>query len=497
MIKRNLNRIALILVFIRIFDAKSQSNSHWHFSIEEQTTFAAAGRLPFWFRANQYGSIPPAGVSAGTIGSIYRDYDTTKSHSWNWSVGMQARVNVGIKSNITLIEAFIKAKKGIFEFSGGRTRDVSGIADTALSSGSFAISGNALGIPKLTIAIPDYYSLPIFNKLIAIKGNYSLGYLGSVDVASTTSVNRFTQYYQQNSFYGRIGREDWKLKLFGGINHQVMYGNERAIFGPQYMLNNLQATIYAAIGKTYHPPNIQYDYHLGGKVGNHVGSIDIGGQYDFTNINVMFYHQFIYDVGAIGHFANLNDGVSGISIKNKLKNRNKIKWSKLLVEFVATKDQAGGPNSRSLSGDEDYYNDFEFTNGWSYYGVNLGNPLLASRMYTRNNLLNYAADYVIDNRILALNTGFKGAVNNIAITMKLTFSKNYGTYATSMYGHTTGVRHYASVGVFGDVNQFSGYVEGSKKFSDEFCVGVAVAYDNDGLYYNSPGLQLKLKKSFN
>jgi hypothetical protein len=493
--------ILIAVILLLQLMAKAQISSDWNYSVETQATIAASGKLPFWFRANQFGSIPVAGISAALIGNIYKNYSVATSPSrFNWSAGLQVRGNAGAQADLKFIEAYIKVKKGIFEASVGRTKNITGITDSSLSSGSFSFSGNALGVPQINIAIPDYQNLPIFNKLFSLKGSYAVGYFGKVDIAPVYAFTKLaTQYFQQQQLYVMFGKPTWKLKLIGGINHNVMFGSEKQIFGPQYDMSELKAGIYAAIGKTYIPTDADAAKKFGGKVGNQIGSVDLAVQYDFNNIKLNMYHQVIYDVGAIGHLANLNDGITGISFINKLKNdTRKINWRKVLFEFVSTKDQAGQFNSRSLSGDEDYYNDFEFSDGWSYQGLNIGNPLLTSRKYTRDNLVTDPGDYIINNRVMAINIGIIGYVKKVNITAKITYSKNYGTYGTAIEGHSTGPEHYPPVhGIFYTVSQFSGYAAADKNINKGYNIGVGIAADNGKLYYNSIGLQLTLKKTFN
>jgi len=50
---------------------------------------------------------------------------------------------VGNKSNFTLIEGYGKLRISVFEIRAGRTKEIIGLCDTSLSSGSFSISGNA------------------------------------------------------------------------------------------------------------------------------------------------------------------------------------------------------------------------------------------------------------------------------------------------------------------------------------------------------------------
>ena len=44
-------------------------------------------------------------------------------------------------------------------------------------------------------------------------------------------------YLHQKSLYGRFGKPGWKLKLYGGFNHQVLWGNEKVSYGDRYTLS--------------------------------------------------------------------------------------------------------------------------------------------------------------------------------------------------------------------------------------------------------------------
>ncbi len=101
-----------------------------------------------------------------------------KQRIFDWGVSIEGRGNIGDRSNFTIIEGYAKVRISIFEIRAGRSKEIMGLCDTSLSSGALAVSGNALGIPKVQISIPEFYSLPIFGKLFAFKGNYAHGWIG-------------------------------------------------------------------------------------------------------------------------------------------------------------------------------------------------------------------------------------------------------------------------------------------------------------------------------
>src|SRR5690606_37658068 len=141
--------------------------------------------VPFWMRSNQFGSIPLDGASGGLLVRAAKNYAihgewterTDKSaSSWDWGYGIEARANIGHKAQVQVIDAHAKVRYKMFEAKLGRTKDVMGLnGDTLLSSGNFAVSGNALGVPMLDIRMPEYYRLPWFEGLLSFKGNFANG----------------------------------------------------------------------------------------------------------------------------------------------------------------------------------------------------------------------------------------------------------------------------------------------------------------------------------
>lgn len=139
---------------------------------------------------------------------------------------------IGDKSNFTIIEGYAKLRIGVFEIRAGRSKEIMGLCDTSLTSGAFAVSGNALGIPKVQISIPEFYSLPIFGKLFAFKGNFAHGWIGETSQYPylRSGIIQLGTYFHQKSLYGRFGKPGWKWKLYGGFNHQAFWGKEKEYY---------------------------------------------------------------------------------------------------------------------------------------------------------------------------------------------------------------------------------------------------------------------------
>lgn len=490
--------IAVHAQLITEMDDDRETGSY-HGILESQGIATNHNLVPFWLRTNQFGSVPLPGVSGSIIGSLRKKYDTLDNrptdavssdftHLVDWGGGLEVRgdLGYGLQSRATVIEAYVKVKVSIFELKGGRSKDIMGLMDTTLSSGSFAISGNALGIPKIQISFPDYWTLPFLGRIFAIKGNFAHGWIGQQEVVQDGKYIYRQTFFHQSSFYGRIGRPDWRLQLTGGFNHQVFWGYRRN--DPTYKISDFKTFEYVAIGKTYQ----------GSKIGNHIGSIDLRLDYDFDNFRLSLYRQNFYDEGALAKLANIKDGLNGIVLTNRRENMGGFYWNKFLFELFYSKDQAGYPDSkRTASGDENYYNNNEYVPGWSYKAMGLGNPFITPHYTTRTDLPNDLPDYFDNNRVIAFYAGLQASLDDYSFLTKLSYSLNYGTYGTSPWGHSRGITFYPPrYGIWKEVRQLSAYLEVNKQFPGGWQAGCAAALDAGGLFYNSGGIILKLRRSF-
>lgn len=471
--------------------------------------YTSDGVVPFWMRSNQYGSIPLDGASGGLLVRAAKNYaiqgewterGVKTSALWDWGYGLEARTNVGSTMQVQLIDAHVKARYAMFEAKIGRTKDVMGLnGDTLLSSGNFAVSGNALGVPLLDIRIPEYYRLPWFDGLFSFKGNFANGYMGKVLIDEGQFAiprdNDLPTFLHQKSLYGRLGRSHWPMNLFGGINHQVQFGSEKKIHGDIYTLNNLETLWHVFWGIPYGVPGIPKS-----KLGNHGGSVDLGFSYDWDDIQLMVYRQNFYDIGAISKLANIADGLNGVVLTNKTFGTQQKDWAwrKMLFEFFYSKNQAGYPwSTRTKSGDENYYNNYFYSEGWSYKSRGLGNPLIIPAHDAKEGHASHPKRYFISNRVVAGHLGMSGRIYDWTFSSKLTYALHFGTFATSEYGSSLGdVFTLPQYGIFSPVSQFSAFLQGERQLRNDFFLGVRVALDQGQLLDNSIGGQVSLRKLF-
>jgi hypothetical protein len=224
--------------------------------------------------------------------------------------------------------------------------------------------------------------------------------------------------------------------MYTGFNHNVQWGGESPFYSIDGKLpDGFKNYINAVTGKrgaiTNSPQTSDFDAN---RVGNHLGTIDIGMDIKFKNTDLFFYRQNIYEDGSLFYLNNITDGLNGISIK--IKNSQFIK--KIGFEYLNTTSQVGNvfaflngePNE--LRGADNYFNNGQFADGWTYKNNIIGTPFI------QNSYLNFKASdklknfFIENNRIKLFNISALGNFRKyLSFSFRSSFSTNYGTYNDS------------------------------------------------------------------
>ena len=487
-----LKYLFFVALILNLLGLKAQFKS-FNAEIELQGGYNGPNSVPFWIRSNQYGSIPPEGIFTSVLGTVKKSYSKTHAKNFDWGFSAESRLNVGSSTNISLIEGFGKIRLSVFELRIGRSKDIIGLCDTSLTSGSYAGSGNSLGIPKVEISIPEFYTIPFLGKLFAFKGNFVHGWMGNTYKNFDTLVVSPT-YLHQKSLYGRFGKPEWRLKLYGGFNHEVVWGDEGSFMGDDYTLSLFQSFLYVMSGKRFNNNSIEAT-----RIGNHLGTIDIGLTYDFKNSRLLLYRQSIYEGGALYYFANIVDGLNGLSITSTTKTDNKFQWHKFVLEFLYTKNQAGETWSRRTpSNIENYFNNGYYIEGWSYKEKSIGTPFISPKGTIKDELPVAPDEYFVNSRVIAFHLGVEASLFDVILKSKFSFSRNYGTYHTAAEGNNYDVAYSfpSPYGIFPITNQFSGLLEASKELKKGITLRLLTAGDIGELYDNTFALICSVSKRF-
>lgn len=399
---------------------------------------------PFWLRTNQYGIVPSqlpyASLRAG-VSQDYRYYpltDTTTSRRrdrFGLGYGFEIAVNLGAqaKNTVLLPEAYVKVRAGVFEIWAGRRREIVGLVDSTLSSGSYSWSGNALPLPKVQIELPDYTPIGFTRGLLAFRGGFAHGWFGNHNRKVTHS------YLHQKSLYARLGKPNWRLTFYAGFNHQAQWGGltdqlPESLAKNGQLPSRWQDYLFVltgnSLGKGIKLDTTRYSrFDRENRIGNHLGSIDVGVEYSTKTVSILLYHQSVYEDGSLYYLTNIEDGLTGLRFRNRNPASAGLRVTGAVVEFLYTKSQGGGVfnDHDKLRGRDNYFNHAQYRDGWSYFGRTIGTPFITPVTDTRPELSQYG--FFSNNRVRAYHTGIQGKfATDCGFQVKLSYSENYGTY---------------------------------------------------------------------
>jgi hypothetical protein len=400
---------------------------------------SSATQTPFWFRSRQYGIIPlssPAGILRAGLTKQFGDYQ--KPRKAHLKIGIEGVANVGSSSRLILPVAYASVLLGKFELYGGRRREIFGLVDTLLTSGSYAWSGNALPIYKIQLATRGYVPLGFTKGVIAINALYAHGWFSNTDSIQGS-------FLHQKAVFARINLFRNKVRLYGGVTHYAQWGGHSTAAGNGTTTVNgkipSSLQTYKDIILVRQPPNDSTAYSaidLANQAGNHLGSIDAALEIEGSNSNWFVYYQHPFEDKSGVAFQNMPDGLYGIRWKNRnKKSGTRFYVNQITVEFLTTLKQSGFDfyiGSRLYNGADDYFNNYQFVDGWTHQKRVIGTPFLTRWLDTRPELHNLKGGFegsgplmISNNRIQLGHLAVLGTwTNGAQLRALMSFSNNQG-----------------------------------------------------------------------
>ena len=427
--------ILLIVGFHRV--AVGQQRAALQGSIELGSVLSSSSTTPFWLRTNQYGIVPnqaPAGLLQASIGKAYRAPDSTRKRKFDWGFRFNPVLTYDKdnKTQVLLPEANLSIRFGALELYGGRRRDVTGLGDTTLSSGFYAVSGNSLPIPKVQLSTVGFAPLHFTRDFLAINAGFAHGWFNAPYIQGV----RLHQKY----LYLRFGKPASAVKVYAGVNHQVQWaGHSDALKQRPDIADNGYLPsdwyFYKYVVFSYTPKDWNtiagYTSFDSYRVGNSVGSFDFGLELNAKGKKLLAYYQHPYeDVSGI-LFLNMPDGLYGLSCALAPAPSSSFRLTRLTLEFLTTKDQSGPtfyiPGS-SYQGADNYYNHGQYWEGWSYFNRTIGTPFIAPRQDFDPSYNLHNGQFFSNNRVNMWYVGAQAMFRRATFTTRMSYSQNYGTY---------------------------------------------------------------------
>ncbi|WP_052308876.1 capsule assembly Wzi family protein [Runella slithyformis] len=437
-------------------------------------------------RVNQYATVPEAsGLSVRA--SRQSLIAVSKKRPWQIGYGIDLAANVSNKNQLILPELYAQVRYRQWDLYIGRKRETFGLSDTLLGTGSYIWSGNALPIPKIQVGIIDYIPLKFTKNIVSFKGTYAHGWFGSGDFA-------YGYLLHQKSFYLRIDVLKTRLKLYGGLNHQVQWGGKTyddiGTVKNKTLPGSFNDYLLAVTGSLFGKKGGTNAFDSTNRVGNHVGTLDIGAEFEFRRVSVLCYRQSLIEDGSLASVRNSNiaDGLQGVSFNVLYPDRVKgrISFKKILLEVLNTKSQGGSTFDfeGGIFGRDNYFNHQQYYDGWSYKRRIIGTPFITNYKDTNRPEPFNGNEIANNNRVLVYHLGVEGYYGEkLHFMSKLSYSLNYGTYG---FPYPTVPKQFS--GIF----QLDGPI--GKGGGLEW--NAAVALDRGQLYKNTFGGKIGIRKTW-
>lgn len=450
--------IALCLSHLAVAQAIPDTTSSGTRSfVELGGIVASANQTPFWLQSRQYGLVPlnnPAGILRA--GTTFFKGDPTNQRRLHLKVGLEgaliATASTTVEPNaarVLLPEAYASLRLGQFELYGGRRREVFGLVDTLLTSGSYAWSGNALPIPKIQIGTRGFIPLGFTKGIVAINAFYAHGWFGNADTVQGS-------YLHQKAVYGRISLFKKRLRLYGGVLHVAQWGGRSPYLDANAAPNgqipsSLQTYGYVVIAKQPDESitDIIGSHDAVNRFGNHLGSIDFAAEWVEGRQSWFAYYQHPFEDKSGVAFQNVPDGLYGLRWQSTQPNRAGFRISHVVAEVLSTMDQSGPTNEEKgqYAGADDYFNNFQYKDGYTYRYRVVGTPFITrwadSQPRWHNLRGGYGKMMINNNRVQALYGSIAGTFSeSIGFILRISHSNNYGLPmrkdAVARLGQTSG-----------------------------------------------------------
>lgn len=509
--------IYIILLLSGILDIKAQgrltNGLEYNLSAEMSSSFG--DHTPLWLNANKYGLSSLDKQNGHLRVGIERPIETDSLREWAIGYGIDIATAYNYTSNFIIQQAYgeVGWKKGLLTV--GSKQMPMELKNQELSSGSQTLGINARPIPQVRLSLPEYWTLPILNNWVSVKGHIAYGKMTDNNWQEDFAASSGNKYAKDILFHSKagfikIGNENkcqhFSLELglemacqFGGTSFNVT-GVEG---GAQSIIKNESGLGAFWNALTLSGSEITEDNYKNVN-GNHLGCwmvrlnldldkwyIGLYGEHFFEDHSSMLFLD--YDGYGKGNDWNnrkknkfllydFKDMMLGAEIK--LKNFNCL--NNIVAEYIYSKYQSGPIYhdhniniSDHIGGVDDYYNHSIYP-GWQHWGQVIGNPLYLSPIYNEDGKIE-----IKNNRFYAFHLGLSGVpLPNLHYRVLTTYQKGWGTYNQPYYNPRQNISILLeAIYMFQECSKLKGW-----------SVRGAFAMDKGKLLGNNEGFQITLSK---
>lgn len=448
--------LALCLALCQLTMAQSLADS-LHYAAELQTT-VSHGVTPLWLNANRYGLSSLDDANGYVRAQAWQPISKFGERKWGFGYGADIAVAKGFTSTLVVQQLYAEGRWLHGTLTVGSKQWPMEMKNERISSGSQTFGINARPVPQVRVALPDYWTLPIFRGWLQFKGHIAYGMFtdDSWQHDFTGRKSRYADHtlYHSKAGYLRICNEErfcpWSLEL--GLEMATQFGGD--IYRPKDSSGEMEHfkgnTTLRGFWNAFVPgggePN---ESTYMNEEGNHLGSWLMRLNYNGDRLGFHLYadhyfedhsQMFFLDYNGYGtgqewnqkkrskyFLYNLKDMMLGLELN--FKNEHYL-IQDICLEYLYTKYQSGPvyhdrtPSfSEHIGGRDKYYNHSLYP-GWQHWGQVMGNPLFRSPIYNNDGTIR-----TLDNRFWAFHLGLSAQPwERLGYRLLCTFQKGFGTY---------------------------------------------------------------------
>ena len=364
---------------------------------------------PFWLVSNTHGDISCNPYSGNLTAGIYKEaVHPERWWDYDFAVQLTGRVEYPAKGTGYFHQLYAHMRLYIFDVTAGIKPMIYETQDTALSMGSLIFSGNSQPLPHITIGIDRYISFPGCYGYFELKGGLTHAWMAdNVYMRGSYIHHKFVGL----RFGGRL-----PVNLSYEFHHAAQWGGISPVYGDI-------GSDWKAFGNVFlaRAGGTMYNDQANAQ-GNHVGSqqLMLTGKGQGWEISAYWQNFFEDNFAFIGLGQNLADGIWGISMKQT-------RWpfiQGVTYEFLNTTDQSGPWHDRDglcYAGNDSYYRNGVFVNGWNYFYRSMGTPFITSPIYNTDGTI-----YTLNSRVRVHHIGIRGDIYGFKYRIKASYARNYG-----------------------------------------------------------------------
>lgn len=441
--------------------------SPWQGEVSVDALASSGTALPFWLRANQYGTVDSTSANALLRLSLTRSFPL--SSSIDAEVGGELLGRASSHPTAHAHQLYGRLDYRAFWIQAGRWEELpTGLAHPTLSLGSMGRSRNAPPLPKVALGTSSYVPVPGTDEALALKAYMAHGWFPSDRYVSNA-------YLHEKYAYLRILPRRSPLQLHAGVSQHTIWGGTHPTRGT--MPQDIGTVLRVLGGQPGGEAAPERDQK--GTIGASEAGYDFAVSVQGAGLEVQISRYFHHTDRPSLFFRNLWDGLWEIRLERS--DPDHLVTTVLWEHLNATRHNAKYSEGQERGADS-YYNNGHYRGGWTHRGFTFGSPLL---------LENPNGPGVSNNIVLAHHLGLQGRLaSSLRYTMLFTYSRHYGGQSVCMD---------ASCSQDADrrtdrTDQYSTLLELTGHF-DSIIARAAVSTDLGALYEQRVGLSVGLSWS--